>query len=251
MDSFTIQLVSNASSEMFPNNTLSPFTNFLPQQVNLEGQWEVAVSEISYLSMYQKVTEGKFSFHDNELSKTKYYYYLEPGLHHCITDIVEAINSLIQKKNNNNKTCIGVKGDRRTQKNAFLFVSDESFLVISNIDLGHIFGGDVRNDRGLLMLVKGPHKSLFAYDLVRIHSLMIYTDIVEYNIVGDTKAPLLRFFPFISKVKSGDVITTGQYMNYQTINNLQFRRLLKNSFHSVQIDLRYTSGENFHLFLWE
>ena len=48
MDSFTIELVSIASSEMFPDNTLSSFTNFLPDQVNLEGQWEVAFSEISY-----------------------------------------------------------------------------------------------------------------------------------------------------------------------------------------------------------
>ena len=72
---------------------------------------------------------------------------------------------------------------------------------------------------------------------------MIYTDIVEYNIVGDTKAPLLRCFPFISKLKSGDIITTGQYMNYQTFSNPQFKRLLKNSFHSIHINLRDTSGE--------
>ena len=72
---------------------------------------------------------------------------------------------------------------------------------------------------------------------------MIYSDLVEYNIVGDTKPPLLRCFPFISKLKGGDIITTGQYMNYQTFSNLQFRPLLKNSFHSVHIDLRDTSGE--------
>ena len=54
MDWFTIELVSNASGELFPNNTLSSFTNFLPEQVNLEGQWDVAFSELSYPSMYQK-----------------------------------------------------------------------------------------------------------------------------------------------------------------------------------------------------
>ena len=58
MDSFTIELVSNASRELFPDNTLSSFTNFLPEKVNLEGQWEVAVSEISYPSMHQNITEG-------------------------------------------------------------------------------------------------------------------------------------------------------------------------------------------------
>ena len=90
---------------------------------------------------------------------------------------------------------------------------------------------------------KGPHEPQFAYDIVRIYSLMIYSDLVGYSIVGDTKALLLRCFPFISKLKGGDIITTGQYMNYQTFSNLQFRPLLKNSFHSIHIDLRDTSGE--------
>ena len=90
---------------------------------------------------------------------------------------------------------------------------------------------------------KEPHEPSFAYDIVCTHSLMIYTDIVEYNNVRHTKAPLLRCFPFISELKSGDIITTGQYMIYQTFSNLQFRRLLKNSFHSIHIDLRDTSGE--------
>ena len=90
---------------------------------------------------------------------------------------------------------------------------------------------------------EAPHKPGFAYDIVRIHSLMIYTDLIEYNIVGDTKDPLMRCFPLISKVKSGDNITTGQYMNYQTISNLQFRQLLENSLHSIHIDLRDTSDE--------
>ena len=31
------------------------------------------------------------------------------------------------------------------------------------------------------MIGKGPHEPEFAYDIVRIHSLMIYSDIVEYN----------------------------------------------------------------------
>ena len=62
------------------------------------------------------------------------------------------------------------------------------------------------------MCGKGPHETTFAYDIIRIHSLMFYIDIVEYNIVGDTKAPLLvvRCFPLISKPKSGDIKTTGQ-----------------------------------------
>ena len=98
------------------------------------------------------------------------------------------------------------------------------------------------------MCEKGSHEPTFAYDFVRIHSLMIYTEIVEHNIVGDTKAPLLRCISFMSKLKSGNILTTGKYMNYQTFSNLQFRRLLKNSFHSIQTDLRDTSAEKIFFF---
>ena len=70
MESFTIELVSNASAQLFPDNTLSSFTNFLTEQPYLDGQWEVAFSEISYPSMYQNVTEGKFMFFDKKLSKS-------------------------------------------------------------------------------------------------------------------------------------------------------------------------------------
>ena len=87
--------------------------------------------------------------------------------------------------------------------------NEESSLAIYNTDLGHKLGGDVRNDLGIFMRGKASHEPTFAHDIVRIKSLMIYTDIVDYNIVGDTKAPLLRCFPFISKIKSGDIITTG------------------------------------------
>ncbi len=48
---------------------------------------------------------------------------------------------------------------------------------------------------------------------------------------------------FVWKLKSGYIITTGQYMNYQSISNLQFRPLLENSIQSSHIDLKDTSCE--------
>ena len=71
---------------------------------------------------------------------------------------------------------------------------------------------------------------------------MIYTDLIEYNNFDHTKAPLLRCSHFISKLRAGDNITTGQNMNYQTFSNLHLRPLLKISFQSIHTDLRDTSG---------
>ena len=232
MDSFTKELVSNAFGELLPDNTLSSFTNFQPEQVNLEAQWE-----------------GYFKFFDEKLSKSTSTYNLKPGLYISITDIVEAMNTLIQERNNQIETCITVKISRRTQKVVVMLANDTSGLSFCSTNLGHIFGNNVGNQFGVLMKGKGPDEPQFAYDIFRIHSLMIYSDLVEYSIVGDTKAPLLRCFPFISKLKGGDIVTTGQYMNYQTFSNLQFRPLLKNSFHSIHIDLRDTFGEKNPLYL--
>ena len=108
----TLELVSNASAQLLRDKTLSPFTNFLPEQLNLEGQWEVAISETSYPSMYQNVTEEKFMFFDKKPSKSSEFYYVEPGLYPSITDIVEAMNTLIQERHNDSETCITVKLSR-------------------------------------------------------------------------------------------------------------------------------------------
>ena len=193
--------------------------------------------------MYQNITEGYFKFFDEKLSKSTSTYNLEPGLYTSITEIVEAMNTLIQERNNHNETCITVKVSRRSQKVVIILANDTSGLAFCSTDLDHIFDNSLGNQFGVLIKRKGPHEPQFAHDIARIHSLMIYSDIVEYNIVGDTKADLLRCFPFISKLMGGDIITTGQYMNYQTFSNLQFRPLHKNSFHSIHIDLRDPSGE--------
>ena len=157
MESFTIELVSNASGELFPDNTLSSFTNFLPEQLNLEGQFEVAISETSYPSIYQNITEGKFKFFDEKLSKSTSTYNLEPGLYTSITDIVEAMNRLIQERNNHNETCITVKVSRRTQEVVIMLANDTSGLAICSTYLGHIFGNNVGNEFGVLMIGKGLH----------------------------------------------------------------------------------------------
>ena len=97
-------------------------------------------------------------------------------------------------------------------------------FIIERADLSHICGCDLeQNQAGVIMKGKGPHYPEYSYDILRRKSLMIYSDITEYNIVGDTKTHLLRCIFFISKVKHGDIISAEQYMNYQSFTNIQFK----------------------------
>ena len=179
MESFTTEFVSNASAELFRGNTLSFFTNFIPEQLNLDGQWQVRISEISCPSTYQNVTERKFMFFDKKLSKSSELYHLEPGLYPSITHLGEAMNILTQERHNHSENCIKVEVSRRTQKVDIYLVNEGSGLEFLSTDLGHFFGSNVGNELGVMLRGKGPHKPEFGYVIVRIHSLKIYTDLIE------------------------------------------------------------------------
>ena len=57
---FTINLVPNASMTHFPENSREHFAPLLPEQMQLQGTWEVAVVEISWSNLIKTVTEGQF-----------------------------------------------------------------------------------------------------------------------------------------------------------------------------------------------
>ena len=88
MDAFSIELVSNAFLNCYSKNSLISFTNFLPEQLHLKAEWEVAISEISYPSLYQNVTEGKFTFVDgrenSEENRKIVPMNIEPGVYHVL-----------------------------------------------------------------------------------------------------------------------------------------------------------------------
>ena len=181
MDSFTIELVSNASFNCFPNNSLISFTIFLPKQIHLKGEWEVAISEISYPSLYQNVTEGKFTFIDcREISEEKRKIVpmnIEPGLYPSIVDIVVAMNNKFRERLGAQVfeyNGIYVSVDKITQKHAVHLPESESVFIIQSADLSHILGCNLeQNQTGFIMKGKGPHYPQYSYDIIRIHSPLV------------------------------------------------------------------------------
>ena len=193
------------------------------------------------------ITEGKFFYLDEATpdKKPSDYYTLDPGLYPSISDIVNKMNRKVQEsEKHEKKTPIKLHVNKITQRISLSLPNQNSLLVVFSAHLCHVFGcEEAVYGIGVLMSGAGPQFPRFPYDIVQIHTFMIYSDIVEYNIVFDTKAALLRCIPFISKVKNGDIISTGQYMNYQNFPNLQFKKILKNSFHSIKLELRDSYGE--------
>ena len=83
-----------------------------------------------------------------------------------------------------------------------MLASDTSGPAFCSTDLGHVFGNNVVNEFGVLIVGKGPNEPEFAYDVVRIYSLMIYSDLVEYNKVRDAKSSLATMLSLFFKAKA-------------------------------------------------
>ena len=63
---------------------------------------------------------------------------MQPSLFSSITDIVEAMNTLIQERHNHSEICITVKVPRDTQKIEIHLANEGSGLAFFSTDLGHI-----------------------------------------------------------------------------------------------------------------
>ena len=111
---------------------------------------------------FQKYRTHQFMFCDKKLSISSEFYFLEPGLYPSFTDIVEAMNTLIQDRQNHSENCITVKVSRRTQKIEIHLATEGSGLAFSSTDLGHILGSIFGNEFGVMLRGKGPHKPEFA-----------------------------------------------------------------------------------------
>ena len=57
-DSFTVTLVSSASMNIFSENSLANFKNLLNEEINLQGEWKVALTEITFPTHINNVTDN-------------------------------------------------------------------------------------------------------------------------------------------------------------------------------------------------
>ena len=66
MNEFTVHLVSSASMNIFPQNTLSSFKNYFKEEINLDGDWRVALSEIIFPAKINKVNKSDLKIFSSE-----------------------------------------------------------------------------------------------------------------------------------------------------------------------------------------
>jgi hypothetical protein len=269
---FTINLVSNASMDVYKNNTLASFTTRLPGNgINLPirpdgGHWEVALSEINFPSKFYNIIDGDYSMSSARTAGIPWHAKIKPGRYKSLEQIMEHIRELwldINDKQNRkypeyeptykrtNANIFKYKYHHLTNRFQILMEEEGGRLVLTSPDMLAIFGFSVQRGRdeinvtsALAKLDSGWVTGDYDPDLQRLHTALVYTDIIEHQIIGDTLAPLLRLIPITGKMKNNEMSNMESSQVSKTFNlPLQFKKVQVNSFHSIQLQMHGENGK--------
>ena len=72
--------------------------------------------------------------------------------------------------------------------------------------------------------------------------IFIYVNIIEYQYVGDTKAPHIRVIDSKQRLKNGNP-SEIEPTHRIVFSNLEYKKLLSKNFQSIEIQLRTETGE--------
>ena len=301
---FTMNLISNASMDTFPENTLSSFTTLLPTPIHLSGECQVALREIAWPNIIQNVTVGKFTVYKRNIqspvekrprkhnrpgaismaipaafesqspaSTLPFYtapvkHRLKPGCYTSVDSILASITKIamgeeqigrkrISSSPDNVLSLLSWKVDNVTRKLHVKFCGNHKQyglrIFTESNDLRNILGTNVIIDCGESQkeaveeidtesasntIVK--HVGKWPVDLnAGSHTMFLYCDLVQNQTLGDKQTALLRSIP----VKSLALVQTLGEMNHKSFSNLQWKRVIKSQFQSINVTLANEMGQ--------
>ena len=272
-DQFFVVLPSNSSMHVYPENTTTHFATYLPRQIELDGEWEVALTEIQIpMTMYHlkknknlidqrifvKILRNdkqkevllnnviprevtKTSTQKEPPVSTTSVSYVCSGIYSSVESFLEELNQLSAVQNHfkflrNRGGFVFVKLIcKNSCKNTAMHCLDISEKI------RNILGFNQQQQQDIFEL-RGPEKEqIVAKKLPDItanipNTIMIYTDILEPCITGDVHTPLLRSVALdLEKYTFGSI-------RVKNFSPPTYVPLLSNSFKSIEIDLRDEYG---------
>jgi len=235
MSRFHVTLPSNSSMDYYPENTVARFTTKLPNNINLEGEWEVGLSEISVPSHVHNVIEG-LCYYDIYLADT-FIRRINPTpgqyrrFRELLNDLHRAQREQIPLQSHEPLLIeFSYESDSGKIKMTFLGSAPRRVQVEFSPDLARLLG----YDQGMRYMSRHTKVSKFPPTLRgRIHSVYVYCDLLQHVPVGDTKAPLLR-------IVDTDEKSIGNI--HRVFNPLLYVPLQKKTFNTVDIDMRTDFG---------
>jgi len=225
---FYLTLPSNASMQLYPNNTAAQYTIKLPRSINLDGgDWEVALTELSVPSIFDNVVSGtcyiKLTDHVNMIVNN---YIVEPG-HYNEASLLKYLN-------------------HRVANNGILFVIENGKVELLNSgNFKAYLSSTLRNKLGFVNMLNdgfegGRHIAENKCDIngETVQTLFIYCDILEHVVVGDIMAPLLRMVDMKRKQSHGKM--------HEAPHAPLYVPLQKKQFDTIEINIMTDTGDPVH-----
>ena len=221
---FFLLLPSNASLNLYSDNTLTSYIVQLPEPIILEGEYEVGLQSIIWPRTFNNITESSKRLYYQTPSGLADVVLLSKGYYESMTSLIDHINKQLKEDVAEN---IHTKFEPQSEK-VFVTVKNGYQLLLSN-DLSQIlgFGNEMKT-------ISQSQYSPFVSDLSGgMQCLYVYSDIVSFQIVGDTKARLLKVLPV--EGKHGDAI-------YRSFDVPTYYPVGTKEFQDIKIDIRDGSG---------
>lgn len=255
MNSFYITLPSNVSSfEYYPNNTAANYVTQLARPLELDDSWEVAVTEVSYtVSWYNVRGDYEYFIINENNEKISDTFFLNAGYYPYIETIIENMNKELKYLESNYINPPKLIVDRRSRRISIEFgritSPYESLLFLKLPDELFAQLGFVQKTWQKIAIVIVPinnesddHNTVrgeIPYDLTGgIHSILLYSDVVQPSLVGDSYTQLLRVIKIPNDVDYGDQAVISYAHPY-------YLPLMNTRLSTIEIDLKDDTGHQF------
>jgi hypothetical protein len=245
MDTFTVLLSSNASADVFPNNTIGNYRNQLQSYVNFEKDetWKVGLLEVTYPKTWLNVPRDLEIGYEINGNITLHQSLFLPAGHYATDQIlIDKLNERIQKfKPAEDATMPELWLDPITHRVRF----KRGFTTSPESGLPEPIYAYLIPELRALLGVEIPdgsktHEPYFwGTQAVGLRSICsnfyLYSDICGFSFVADTMSQLLRSVPV------DDEKPYGQQIRIRFDTPL-FTNVTKKSFDSIEIDLKSDSN---------
>ena len=234
MSRFYLTLPSNSSMDYYPHNTVAQYTTKLNSSIELDGEWEVGLVEISFPINIENVARRECFFKiytPSYPNSARVKIILPSGHYSTFEEVAEALYVAQVNRLPHVSPVIDVPV-------RFTYDADADRVKMSImepfcVDFSHALArlmGCRHTSRYCASPWLAEHKMDFTSSVLSIY---VYCDLVEHVPVGDTKAPLLRI---VNRKSDGDENV------HETFNPVMYVPLQRKCFDNVEINMMSDSG---------
>lgn len=261
-DEFFVTLPSNVKSDSSTINTSANFRTTLPECINLSGDWLVALVEISYMHSFNNLHDkptGSNEIKFTNRSDVEFTATVQPGFYSSINDLLDAIANAIKHATPTKvPTQVEMQQDNipdniemiDTRIKSVPFFTFDWYLkkitlsysaqhvktVTISEQLKYILGFDLEYGKNHIRMIRSREDAIIHVvakhptDLFNgQYSIFVYCDIIENQIVGNVRAPLLQIVP-IKGIHNE--VTTHSFLTPHYVP------VLKKTFDTIQISIK-------------